>query len=290
MTTAVKSVEDKLKILTEWKKLYTEALINAMHPAGDVLQVGFGTDFAAEQIQKHHPKTHTIIESNPEAAEAAKKWASTKQNVNIIKDQWSHALPKLKTFDAVLFNEYPLEYEIAILNYLFPEDTFKTSKEVKKLISSVEEHLSRLNLQFTDRDIEEFYHDIGQYHLNEMPAFFEKLKEHGNITKAQYDHAAKKHHFDNLKKQAKEQKGQGSPEEQAATNMLSFLGECLKRHMNNNATFISFLDSQTSKYDNSKYYDNIISNPHIDYKETKVQIKTHDHPREGLIALIKKKA
>lgn len=289
MTTAVKSIEDKLKILTEWKKLYTEAMINALHPSGDVLQIGFGTDFVADQIQKSHPKTHTIIESNPEAAEAAKKWAAKKQNVNVIKDQWSHALSKLKTFDAIFFNEYPLEYEIAIMNFLFPEDTFKTSKEVKKLINSVEEQLSRVNSQFTDRDIEEFYQDIGQYHLNEMPAFFEKLKEHGNITKAQYDHAAKKHHFADLQKQTKEKSSQATPEEQAASNMLAFLGECLKRHMNNDATFLSFLDSQTSKYDNSQYYDNIISNPHIDYKETKVQIKTSDHPREGLIALIKKK-
>jgi hypothetical protein len=288
MSTAIKSVEDKLKILTEWKKLYTEAMINALHPSGDVLQIGFGTDFNADQIQKHHPKSHTIIEANPQVYEAAQKWASKHQKINLIKGNWNQALPKLKTFDAIFFNEYPLEYEIAIMNFLFPEDTFRTSKEVRKLIHSVEEQLSQMSLQFTDRDIEEFYQEIGQYHLNEMPEFFQKLKENGNITKAQYDHAAKKHHFSQLQKQKSQEPG--TPEEQAASNMLSCLGECLKRHMNNNATFLSFLDSQTSKYDNSQYYDNIISNPHIDYKESKVQIKTSDHPREGLIALIRKKS
>lgn len=289
MSTAIKSVEDKLKILAEWKKLYSEALINALHPTGDVLQIGFGTDFAAEQIQKHHPKTYTIIETNPEIAKMAKKWASQKQNVKIIEGNWNTALPKLGTFDAIFFNEYPIEYEIAIMNVLFPEDTFKTSKEVKKLINSVEEQLSGLSLQFTDKDIEKFYQDIGRYHMNEMPTFFQNLKENENITKEQYDHAVKKYHLSEQQGQ-NQNKDQGKPEEQAANNMLSFLSECLKRHMNNNAAFVSFLDSQTSKYENSQYYENIISNPHINYNESKIQIKTSDHPREGLIAIIKKKS
>lgn len=289
MTTAIKSVEEKLKILTEWKKLYSEALINALHPSGDILQIGFGTDFIADQLQKNNPKSHTIIESNPEEAEAAQKWAHNKKNVHIIKGNWNKSLSKLGTFDAIFFNEYPLEYEIAIMNFLFPEDTFKTSKEVKKLIHSVEEQLSQMSLQFTDKDIEEFYQEIGKHHMSEMHDFFEKLRENGNITEAQYNHAAKKYHFSEIEKQEKN-KTQETPEEQAANNMLSFLGECLKKHMNNNAAFVTFLDSQTSKYENSQYYSNIISNPHIDYKESKVQIKTSDHPREGLIAVIKKKA
>lgn len=286
MTTATRSTEEKLKILMEWKKLYVEALTNALKPTGDVLQIGFGTDFTAEQFQKQHPKTHTIIEANPEMAEAAKKWANKKENINIIKGQWRTVLPKLGTFDAIFFNEYPLEHEIAIMNFLFPEDAHKTSKEVKKLINSVEEQLSQLSLQFTDKDIEDFYQNIGQHYPNKMPAFFQKLKDNGNISKAQYDHAFKKYHFSDLHKANKNKE---TAEEKATDNMLMCLEECLKRHMNKNGCFSSFLNSQTSKNDESQYSDDVISNPHIDYKESTVHIKTSDHPREGVIVLIKKK-
>jgi hypothetical protein len=275
-----------MKILVEWKKLYTEALIHALNPSGDVLQVGFGSDFVADQIQKNHPKTHTIIESNTELAEAAKKWASKKQNITIVKGQWNAVLPRLATFDSIFFNEYPLDHEIAIMNFLFPEDTHKASKEVKKLIHSLEELLSQLTMHFTDKDIEDFYHNIGHLHTSEMPDFFHKLKDNGNITKAQYDHASKKYHFAELQKANKNQE---AAENETTSNMLMFLGECLKRHMNKNGSFSSFLNGQTTRYEDSQFSDNVINNPHIDYKESSVKIKTSDHPREGVIMLIKKR-
>ncbi len=66
VTTAVKSNDEKLKVLLEWKNAYTEALINALKPTGSVLEVGFGSGAAATAIQKHQPKSHTIIVSDPE--------------------------------------------------------------------------------------------------------------------------------------------------------------------------------------------------------------------------------
>ena len=280
-----KSNEEKLKVFLEWKKLYTEALVDGLHPTGDVLQIGFGSGFAAEQIQKHHPKTHTIVESNPERVVEAKKWVGQTQNGRVIEGRWETVLPSLGTFDLIFFNDYPLEQEIAIMHFLFPEEGLRASDDAKKLLGVIEEEMSHLTMKFSDQDIEDFYQKMGQFNVKEMPNFFQKLKDNGNISEAQYQNAVKKYHF------SERQKTQVNKEpdlSKAPDKMLLCLEECLKRHMNKRARFSSFLISQASKYEDSQFFDKVITSPDLDYKESSVQIKTADKPREGLMMLVEK--
>lgn len=83
---------------------YTRALIKALHPFGDVLEVGI--TFASKVIETYHPQTHTIIEPQ---TENVLKWASKHPNVKIIEDSWQNALPQLGVFDTLFFGLDPHE-------------------------------------------------------------------------------------------------------------------------------------------------------------------------------------
>ena len=49
------------------------------------------------------------MEYHPVVATKARKWAKGKKNIRIIEDTWQNALEKLEKFDAIFFDDYPLE-------------------------------------------------------------------------------------------------------------------------------------------------------------------------------------
>ena len=195
VATAVKSNDEKLKVLLEWKNAYTEALINALKPTGSVLEVGFGSGTAATSIQKHQPKSHTIIVSNPEMLENAKKWAEKNPNAKIIQGDAKTALKNAGSFDVIFYNDYPLDEESKILNYLFPEANQEASNKAKDLLDMLEEQIPLIKMHFTDQNIADFHERIGQFNLKELPRFFTKLKDNGNITEEQFNQTSKKYKF-----------------------------------------------------------------------------------------------
>ena len=71
--------------------------------------------------------------------------------------------------------------------------------------------------------------------------------------------------------------------------MHAFLEKGLN-HLNKGGRFSAYLNGQNSKYEDSKFTDAIINNPHVEYKETSVKIKTPDQSRDGLIILLEKKS
>ena len=52
-------------VMMEWEKPYMKALIKKLNPKGDVLEIGFGLGYSANEIQKYKIKSHTIIEADP---------------------------------------------------------------------------------------------------------------------------------------------------------------------------------------------------------------------------------
>tara|TARA_R110000787_G_scaffold171155_1_gene283803 strand:+ start:230 stop:865 length:636 start_codon:yes stop_codon:yes gene_type:complete len=94
------------QVMMEWEKPYMKKLINNLKPKGDVLEIGFGFGYSADQIQKHNIKSHTIIE--PILYKEAKKWADKqKHKVKIVKGFWQDTLKNLKTFDTIFFDDAP---------------------------------------------------------------------------------------------------------------------------------------------------------------------------------------
>jgi hypothetical protein len=275
------SDDKKNKILLEWRKLYSEALIDALNPKGAVLQIGFGQGFAADRIQKFKPTKHVIIESNPQTFEEAKKWANKKLNVVLVQDTWENALANQGDFDALFVDDRPtVEDNIAVTYFLFPEETRQTSEEVQKLLISLEKQIKELAPKFSNQDIEDFYQKTGQYNLAELPRFFQKLRENGNISQKQYEGALKKY-------LSAPQKADSATQTKKTDSLLRFLEKALG-HMSKGGRLTAFLGKQTSKYEDAQFFDEIITNVDLDYTENAVSIKMSDTTRQGLIILIEK--
>jgi hypothetical protein len=75
---------------------------------GDILEVGFGLNMTADEIQKNkNVKSHTIIEIHPEIYKRALKWAEGKKNVEIILGDWYDMIPNLnKKFDGIMVDTH----------------------------------------------------------------------------------------------------------------------------------------------------------------------------------------
>lgn len=274
------STEKKLQILLEWERLYTDALLDALKPSGDVLEIGFGSGYAANSIQSFHPKSHTIIETNAQKAHEASPLKNKNPSITVIGEDWQTALPKLKSFDTIFFHDYPIENEMQILKYLFQEDTEIAASQAKELLGQLEEQMSTLKMQFSDSEIEDFFQKLGRFNSTELPIFFRKLQVNGNITKQQYESLQKKHNFESAP-----YKNVASTQ---ADPMLICLEECLKSHMGPGARFTAILNTQVSKYDNAAFFETVITNPAYDYTEKSVTLKLDDKPRNALIMLVKK--
>ena len=94
--------------MMEWEKPYMKAIVDRLDPKGDVLEVGFGMGYSADEIQKHDISSHTIIESDPVVLEKLKEW-STKQKhkVIIVEGSWQDKLKYLGKFDSIFFDDAP---------------------------------------------------------------------------------------------------------------------------------------------------------------------------------------
>ena len=284
-----KSKENKSQALMEWKKAYIESLINELHPSGNILEVGFGFGDAAKCIQSYHPISHTIIESNPQIAEEAKQWAAKNKNVTIIQDSWKNALSSLGKFESIFFNDYPEESELEFFKLLSSEETALVSDQAQEILEILEEQISQITMQFSDQEIDEFYQKVGKFNLKEMPAFLNNLKDRKNISDKQYKEVVERYHLGDLLKNI--------PIESVRLDvkptdiMIDFLKECIAGNMQKGSRFSSFLMSPISKYEDSLFFDLIITNPEFDYREQLIPIQVPNfNPMESLVMIIEKRS
>ena len=275
--TAAPSKEVKRKALQAWKQAYTKSLIDALEPKGAVLEVGFGKGDAAGYIQTFTPSSHTIIEIDPVIASHAKEWSSTQKNVTVIQESWQNALSKLGRFDAVFFNDYPPENEAELIKFDSPEEIKEATDRAVETIQFLQQEISKEKIQYSDKEIEDFYNQIGKHNSNELPDFFKKLCERGNISEKQYTAALKKYV---LNASANQSTRHSYP-------MLEFLEKCIASHMKKGARFTCFLHTANSKYEDSPFFESIITNPEIDFHEEVIPIAVKDFkPVDSLIIMV----
>lgn len=116
-------IDNNLQTMMEWEKPYMEAIIDKLSPFGDVLEIGFGLGYSANQIQKYDIKSHTIIESDPNVLDVLYKWSlKQKHEVKIVEGFWQKKLSSLGKFDSIFFDDaqsdiYPDTEKIRV--YLF---------------------------------------------------------------------------------------------------------------------------------------------------------------------------
>lgn len=279
--------DGKFQVMMEWEKPYMQACIQAIDPHGDVLEVGFGCGYASDFIQEFNPKSHTIVEYHPVVAKKARKWARGKKNVYIIEDTWQSALKKLGKFDAIFFDDYPLETEAEMEE---KKEQVNQGHEVLKqgnaILNEVQKKVSHLkNIHYAQRDIDEFLDLID---LEERPKpkhliqFFYDLKKGDQLDEFNLKLVLEKLtaakliakddllEYQKLSSEKKVFQHQGD-------RLFLFLDLCLKNHMREGAVFSCFFEDPTSKYLDQKFMDHIITNPFLDYREEWIPIDVPAH-------------
>jgi hypothetical protein len=262
--------EGRYQVMMAWEKPYMEACIDALKPSGDVLEVGFGLGYSASRIQSYHPKTHTIIECDPAVIARAKEWAKDKANVTIIEKTWQEALPSLDKFDAIFFDDYPLDREGTIEKALSASVAAAPIVQFgRNLMQTQEKLLPQMKAQqYTDADLEMLVQALGEEERKYLPKFLLELYTQGQIKKEQ------------LKKYVAEEEIPALEQKPARVDRLfDFLLPCLKDHMRKGARFSCYLESATSKYEDPLFQKYILENPEVDYSETLIDVAVPSHCR-----------
>ncbi|HEY2810757.1 MAG TPA: class I SAM-dependent methyltransferase [Rhabdochlamydiaceae bacterium] len=241
----------------EWENVYLEGLIDALRPFGTVLEVGFNLGVAATRIQTFKPKSHTIIEADPRRADQALLWAKDYKNIQVLSGSWEKYLPELGRFDSIFFDDYSLGLDTRVLH--------ATSHSEKELLNCVEMAIPNLrSMQYSDADLDLFYQEKGKDHPEETARFLSELCERGQISSEQYERMLSEQHLERI---ALSKKMALSISTSVKDNCALFLEACLKDHMHLGSRFSCFSGNPASKYDHPWFFENIITNPDLDYQE-----------------------
>ena len=293
--------EGKFQVMMQWEKPYMEACIDALQPFGDVLEIGFGCGYSASHIQTYFPKSHTIVEFHPEVIEKARRWASHYTNIHIIEDIWQNALSKLGIFDAIFFDDYPLESEQEMK--ALKEEEKKSAlwiQSAEELLQSVHTALPELTqIRYTDADLLAFLEERRSSEALELYRFFKELCSRRQITEGQL-HFIKQRMLERglLSGEVIAAKKEPSKSpfsfEKKGDRLFTFLEQCLQDHMRKGSRFSCFLNDPTSKYQDKVWFDKIITNPFLDYIERRIPVEVPQHchyysSQEALVVTIEKK-
>lgn len=281
----------KFQVMMQWEKPYMQACIDALKPFGDVLEIGFGLGFSATQIQTYRPKSHTIIEYDPEVAKRARKWAEDFSNITIIESTWQEVLPSLGVFDCIFFDDYPLYSDRQEQKMLEEkEEMLSLLQEGKETIAWVEQTLPSLKtVKYQDDDLTSFLKEVEKTDVTNCPArpleivrFLQELFNDNQISTQQYETYAKPF-IEKLSPNEKERlfstSKPKSPYVFSGENdrLFTFLSACLNKHMIKGSKFSCFLSSSQSKFEDKRFFNEIITNPYLDYKEEVIQVDVPDN-------------
>lgn len=280
--------DGKFQVMMEWEKPYMQACIDALKPSGDVLEIGFGCGYASDQIQTYQPRSHTIIEYHPLVAAKAREWAKKQTNVTIVEDTWQNAMKRLGQFDAIFFDDYPLESEEEGKRVIEEKKQAHAVLESgQKILKDVYEQLPQLKtMKYTKEDIDGFLSEAENAPPETFLRFFSDLKRDGHIDEALYTYALNKMGLKPKEFEAIVFKHQGD-------RLFAFLQLCLDSHMKKGAVFSCYLEESTSKFEDEKFFNQIITNPFLEYQEHVIPIEVPAHcnyfrGNEALVMTIKR--
>lgn len=103
---------------SDWMKTSADIVCRS---GGDILNIGFGLGLVDSFIQKHNPKSHTIIECHSDVLNHMKEngWYA---KANIIEDKWQNVIRKLPKFDGIYFDTWGTtrsdDFQFGMLRYL----------------------------------------------------------------------------------------------------------------------------------------------------------------------------
>lgn len=293
-----------LQVMMEWEKPYMIACIDELKPHGDVLEIGFGLGYSANQIQSYKPKNHTIIESDPAAIAVAKEWAKRRPGVKIIEGTWQDQLGKLGVFDTVFFDDYtPLSKEDVEGIQKDSEKSKAISEEIQSLKDSIADQLYEFShIKFSDQDVRNFISqslDRPNIQADSVSEFLNRLELQGNITAIQNDRFQLE--IEKLTKTKKPPTDRPGLESEwlnkiTATQdrFIFFTEACLDKHMRKGSRLSAYMDSPETKKNNAEFKNKILTRKDVKYSEKTMQVEVpaNCHYYKGnkaLIIIIEKK-
>lgn len=102
------------QVMQDWERPLMQAMAAiAAEAHGDVLEVGFGMGISATYLQEHGIRSHTILECNDDVIEAYRVWRDRypERDIRLVPGRWQDVRDELGTYDAILFDTYPLSEE-----------------------------------------------------------------------------------------------------------------------------------------------------------------------------------
>ena len=182
------------------------------------------------------PKSHVIIESDPEHFLKASKWADGQSNVSVFQDSWEEVLPNLDYFDVIFYQskvDNPQELGGTLLD------------QSQELISSVHAQIPQLKtIRYSDEDIDSFYQQVGHLHPEQTAQFLLELKENQQITEQQYRKFIEKYNFEVPQKTIVKM----------VDPIFHFFEACREKHMKSGSSLIVASSDFISKYENPDFY------------------------------------
>lgn len=250
----------KLEALTEEGDQHSlDAFIHASPLTGDVLQLGVGRRSVSEAIRTHTPTPHTLIP---------------------LDEEWQETLSKQKLFDTILFIPPYHHFEEGDVT-----DELSLVTDGRKMIQEIENQFTCLKkIVYTDTDIDHFFNFLERDTLvdpKHFLHFFAELEGKGNITPGQREAILLRLETEGLvSKELLEtydtQEAAPTARENWATreNALFFsaLKECLAHHMKKGAVFRGYLYNVHSKLEDNTFFDEIVNNPFLEYKEERMPL------------------
>lgn len=275
------------QVMMEWEKPYMVALVDALQPFGDVLEVGFGLGYSATQIQKYKPRSHTIIECDPTVLIEAHQWAAKHPSVTVVPSKWQEALPSLGVFDAIFFDDFPLDDETS-LEWIEEKKNFSNAivQEGNSLLDQIKKKFPFISqIHYEDKDLEAFCKSSSQ-NKDSLARFLAELESKGQITEQQLSQMISKFDLVHLQKQAQ-------PSFIYPDRTMQFFRLCLERHMRKGSRFSAFSGSPVSKYENKSFFEEVIVNPNLEFREFTIPIEASPSCRyykhkEALVFVITK--
>jgi hypothetical protein len=249
----------------QWEKPYIQQIISALAPHGRVLQVGFGDGFAAQCLRENPLLEHVIIEKDSSHIAAAKEYALKHPKTQVIENNWQKVLKTLGEFDAIYFHDVLLK-DISVMQHSQDLGKIVLSQGKKALDLAHELFPDLMKKKYSLEDLETFFQNEGKKHPEETVRFLFELYKHHQISHEIYHDFSKKHGLPIYVAKMKEE-----PKEVEEGHL--FLIEAFHKHLKKGGRFTMFCLDPTSKYEDPKFFDEIITNPHVNYQEKLIDIQ-----------------
>ena len=238
-----------------WEEELMKECVGMLGPKGDVLEVGFGSGFGANEIQAVAPKSHTIVESHKGVADRARFWADGFKGTKIVEGPWQKNLASLGKYDAIFIDDYPLEQETGIISSpALPHSEVDRSKEAS-LQSQVNEVAPLAKMKISKTDIETMLAGAEAMEPEYLLNFLYEMRKTGVLNDADLSYAFEKGIA--MGKFSKEVCETFKAEQLAGhdyNRLFTFMNECVKDHLNAGGVIVTYLDDPSFKKKNPELF------------------------------------